>query len=191
MRGVRASLVAILCLGCASSPWQSTERVAGGRLYVPKVYAPLLPGSIYPNKKIPVPASGRPALVVVCPRRGDCREKALLDQAAQRGMVVLVTKDRGADVARRSEIDARRVGTLIVAAASLKVLAPPAPTADTLPSSPSKKSSVLLATLHTADPLPTDDATILKLYSPNEKGLLPKEAFRDAVEWLAGELGTR
>ena len=35
------------------------------------------------------------------------------------------------------------------------------------------------------------DATALKLYSPNKKGLLPNEAFRDAVEWLAGELGAR
>ena len=32
---------------------------------------------------------------------------------------------------------------------------------------------------------------VLKLYSPNEKGLLPDEAFRDAVEWLAGELDSK
>ena len=50
-------------------PWQSTESVPGGKLYVPKLYAPLLPGSIYPDRKTPVPAKGRPAMVLVCPPR--------------------------------------------------------------------------------------------------------------------------
>ena len=66
--------------------------VPGGELYVPKLYAPLLPGSIYPDKKAPVPAKGRPAMVLVCPPKGDCREKEILDQAAQRGIVVLVAQ---------------------------------------------------------------------------------------------------
>jgi hypothetical protein len=66
--------------------------------------------------------------------------------------------------------------------------APGAP-ASAIPSSLSKK--VLLAALLSAEPLEAGDGTVLKLYSPNAKGLLPSEAFRDAVEWLAGELGTR
>ena len=58
-----------------------------------------------------------------------------------------------------------------------------------LPSSPSKK--ILLAALLADEPPGAGDGTVLKLYSPNNKGLLPNEAFRDAVEWLAGELGAR
>ncbi len=181
--------VALSASGCASSPWERTESVPGGKLYVPKVYAPLLPGSIYPDKKVPVPALGRPALVVVCPKRGDCRENEILDQAAQRGLVVLVARAAGAAISRRPDVDLTRTGTVIVAPASLKVEVPSPTKAEPSPSSPSKK--IFLATLLEAEPPEAKDGTVLKLYSPNEKGLLPKEAFRDAVEWLAGELGAR
>jgi hypothetical protein len=32
---------------------------------------------------------------------------------------------------------------------------------------------------------------IEKLYAPDAAGRLPREAYRDAAEWLAGELGAR
>jgi hypothetical protein len=32
---------------------------------------------------------------------------------------------------------------------------------------------------------------IEKLYAPDSTGSLPREAYRDAAEWLAGELGAR
>jgi hypothetical protein len=182
-------LAALVAVGCASSPWQSTESVPGGKLYVPKIYAPLLPGSIYPNKKVPIPARARPAMVLVCPTKGDCRAREILDQAAQRGLVVLATQSSGTSVAPRPEVDPARSGTLTVTPTALKVQVPPRAKAESSPSSPSKK--VLLAALLSAEPLEAGDGTVLKLYSPNNKGLLPSEAFRDAVEWLAGELGAR
>ena len=174
-------LAALLASGCASSGWEKTERVSGGRLYVPKLYAPLLPGSIYPDKKAPVPTESRPAIVVVCPAAGGCREGEILEQAAQRGLVVLVTRRADATIAARLEVDAARTGILIVAAGSLK--------AEPSPSSPSRK--IFLAALLDREPPEAGDATALRLYSPNQKGLLPNEAFRDAVEWLAGEIGAR
>lgn len=163
----------------------------GGKLYVPKLYAPLRPGSIYPDKKTPVPAKGRPAIVLVCPEKGDCRENEFLDRAAQRGIVVLVTKAKTPDasVTHRPEVDATRTGTLIVTRTSLKVsVSRPAP-AGPPPSSPSQR--VLLATLQAAGPPEVRDGVVLKLYTPDAKGRLPREALRDAVEWLAGELGAR
>jgi hypothetical protein len=177
-----------------------TERVPGGRLYVPKLYAPLLPGSIYPDKKVAVPAKGRPAILLVCPPKGDCREREILGQAAQRGLVVLVGDEPNVDLLRtRAEVDRERIGWLIVqpeeaflrrwtgAAAvgsAVAVIAPPP-----FPSYPSMH--LLFAALLSAAPPEAGDGTVLKLYSPNERGLLPSEAFRDAVEWLAGELGAR
>jgi hypothetical protein len=202
---------ALLACGCASSPWLRTESVSGGELYVPKVYAPLLPGSIYPDRKVPIPATARPAMVLVCPSSSDCRKGEILEQAARRGLVVLVVRPASAlqkiDLLRtRAEASAAHIGWLLVqpdedflrrwteAGAPGEVaaiIAPPqhADAAGPLPSSPSKK--ILLAALLADEPPEPGDRTVLKLYSPNEKGLLPNEAFRDAVEWLAGELGTR
>jgi hypothetical protein len=191
MRKAVAPFAALFIAGCASSEWQATETVPDGKLYVPKMYAPLRPGSIYPDRKTPVPAKGRPLLVLVCPESGDCRKDEILDQAAQRGLVVLATKQQAPSIPARSEIDATRTGTLMVAAASLKLVASPPPRAGTPPSSPSQQSPSLFATLHTTAPPAGTDGVILKLYAPDEKGRLPREAFRDAVEWLAGELGAR
>ncbi len=103
--------------------------------------------------------------------------------------MVLVTRATGAAIAPRPEVDPARTGTLIVAPASLRVEIDPPPRAGGSPSSPSKK--ILLAALLSVEPLEAPDGVVLKLYSPNSKGLLPGEAFRDAVEWLAGELGAR
>ena len=195
-----ALLLVLATTGCASSDWAKTESVPGGKLYIPKLYAPLLPGSIYPDKKAPIPANARPAMVVVCPPKGDCRVKEILDQAAQRGFVVLVGNEPRVDLLRtRAEADAERIGWLLVqpnedflrkwtaagaVGRAVAVIAPPP-----LPSSPSKK--IFFATLLSDAPMEAVDGTVLKLYSPNSKGLLPSEAFRDAVEWLAGELGAR
>jgi hypothetical protein len=205
-----ALLPALLAAGCASSPWQSKETVPGGTFYVPKLYAPLLPGSIYPDRKVSVPAQGRPAMILVCPTKGDCRTDTILERAAQRGMVVLVLK-RGSEaplkndlLQTRAEADATRIGWLLVeptgdflgrwmgagAPGEAAAIVGPPPHGDTgFPSSPSKK--ILLAASPSDAPLEAPDGTVLKLYSPNQKGLLPPEAFRDAVEWLAGELGAR
>lgn len=209
--GLVAALIAGLA-GCASSAWERTESVPDGKLYVPKLYAPLLPGSIYPDKKVRVPANGRPVLVVVCPEKGDCRRDVILDQAAQRGFVVFVGREPKEVLLRtRAEADPERVGWLLVApteeflrrwasagaaGAATAVMGPPHHTGAPVPGAPgpfpSSPSKRTLFTAFLADaPLEADDGTVLKLYSPNQKNLLPDEAFRDAVEWLAGELGAR
>lgn len=202
-----AFLVAFVMAGCASSVWEKTESVPGGRLYVPKMYAPLLPGSIYPDKKVAVPAKGRPVMVLVCPEKGDCREKEILGQAAQRGLVVLVSREPDFDLLRtRAEADAANIGWLLVnpsgdflrrwmgggaAGKAVAMIGPPSQPGSPgpFPSFPSKE--FLLAALLDREPPEAGDGTVLKLYAPNAKGLLPIEAFRDAVEWLAGELGAR
>jgi hypothetical protein len=195
-----AFLAAFAVAGCVSSGWAKTESVPGGKLYVPKVYAPLLAGSIYPDKKVPVPAKGRPALVVVCPGKGDCRRDVILDRAAQRGLVVLAGREPRADLLEtRAEADPERIGWLLVrpdedflrrwtgagAPGGPKAVIGPPP----FPSYPSKH--LLFAAVLSTEPLEAPDGAVLKLYSPNQKGLLPSDAFRDAVEWLAGELGAR
>ena len=133
-----------------------------------------------PSARPGAPSSGRPVLVVVCPERGDCRKDEILDRAAERGFPVLVGKEPKADFLRaRPEADPERIGRLEVTPRALKALT----------SSPSKK--IFLATLHSDAPPVIDDVTVLKVYSPNKKNLLPAEAFRDAVEWLAGEFAAR
>jgi len=181
--------------------------VPGGKLYVPKLYAPLLPGSIYPDRKVPMPAKSRPALVVVCPEKGDCRRDLILERAAQRGMVVLIGKEPKNDLLRtRAETNPERIGWLLIAptgeflrrwmsgdaaGAATAIIGPPhGPLGSVhLPSSPSKK--ILIEAFLSDTPLEAPDGAVLKLYSPNQKNLLPDEAFRDAVEWLAGEFEAR
>lgn len=205
-----ALLAMVLPSGCVSSAWENTESVPGGRLYIPKVYAPLLPGSIYPNKNVPVPTKNRPAMVVACPPKGDCREKEILDQAAQRGIVVLVlTRPPSGppmdDLLRtRVEASAEHTGWLLVeptgeflrrwmnAATSFAagaVIGPPRPAAHSFPSYPSR--NLLFLAIQPAEAFPAPDGAVLKLYAARPSGGLPREAFRDAVEWLAGELGAR
>ena len=197
-----ALLAALLASGCASSVWEKIESVPGGKLYVPRVYAPLLPGSIYPNRKVPIKAAGLPAMVLVCPEEGDCRRDVILDRASQRGLVVLSGREPRVDLLRtRAEADPERIGWLLVsptgdllrrwreagaAGAAAAVMGPPRHPALPFPSYPSKH--LLFVALLSAEPLEAKDGALLKLYSPNERGLLPDEAYRDAVEWLAGAL---
>ncbi len=181
--------------------------MAGGKIYVPKVYAPLLPGSIYPDRRVATPAKALPAMVLVCPGKGDCRKDVVLERAAQRGLVVLAGREPKIDLLRtRAEADPANIGWLLIAPTgdflrrwmeagapgrAVAVIGPPAQAGSPgpSPSSPSKK--ILLLALLSDELLEAGDGTVLKLYSPDDKGLLPSEAFRDAVEWLAGELGAR
>ena len=93
----RLKNVALVCAVCSSrfSRLRAARRRSGSgpraissngnpaRLYVPKLWAPLLPGSVYPNKRVHVPAKGRPSVVVVCPAAGDVPEGS--DPRAARG----------------------------------------------------------------------------------------------------------
>ncbi len=253
-RSLDALLVALMAsglAGCASSMWERTEKISSSgfeaRLYVPKVWAPLLPGSAYPNKRVPVPARGRPSVVVVCPVSGKCPKKELLGPLAERGFVVLLFEKSPkepprADLLRtRAESKDAAVGWLLIsptedflrkgmgpagaAPAAVAILQSRRSDADALPSlpSPSKKvfsdvsrgadvaalpgspspssrsqkllggatRRVLLEALLGSEANVSSDGVIVKLYAPDAAGRLPREAYRDAAEWLAGELGAR
>jgi hypothetical protein len=206
-----AALLASRLAGCASSVWERTEKVSSngeeGRLYVPKLWAPLMPGSVYPNKRAPVPAKGRPSVVVVCPAGGKCPKDRILGPLAERGIVVLLfegglKEPPKEDFLRtRPEAAGAPQGWLLVE-----------PTGDFLrrwmgagatpgvllfPSSPSKQifdsatRRVLLGALNGSEANTSFEGVIEKLYAPDAAGRLPREAYRDAAEWLAGELGAR
>ena len=220
-------LVALLAPGCASSVWKRTEKISSNgeeaRLYVPKLWAPLLPGSVYPNKRAPVPTKGRPAVIVVCPGAGRCPKSEILRPLAERGIVVLLfegglKEPPKADLLRtRPEAASAPQGLLLVeptadflrgcmgagaTPAAVAILCGRAsePRALPSPSSPSRQRfdspprRVLLAALLGSEAnvssIPSDEV-IEKLYAPDAAGRLPREAYRDAAEWLAGELGAR
>ncbi len=217
-------LVALLASGCASSVWERTEKISSnaeeGRLYIPRLWAPLMPGSVYPNKRAPVAAKGRPAVVVVCPAAGRCPKKEILGPIAERDMVVLLFEGGLKEPPRedllrtRAESKNAPIGWLLIsptadflrrcmgagaapAAVAILQSRAPEPAALPSPSSPSKKlfdsapRRVLLAALLGSEARISSDGVIEKLYAPDAAGRLPREAYRDAAEWLAGELGAR
>ncbi len=71
------------------------------------------------------------------------------------------------------------------------------PTALPSPSSLSKQlfggatRRVLLEALLGSEAEISSEGVIEKLYAPDAAGGLPREAYRDTAEWLAGELGAR
>lgn len=204
--------------------WERTEKISSNgeeaRLYVPKVWAPLMPGSVYPNKRAPVPAKGRPAVVVVCPSAGSCPKDRMLGPLAERGIVVLLfegglKEPPERDLLRtRPEAAGAPQGLLLVeptdvflrgcmgtsaipAAVAILRGRAPEPAARPFPSSPSEQipdgipRRVLLVALLRSETEISSDGMIEKLYAPDAAGCLPREAYRDAAEWLAGELGAR
>jgi hypothetical protein len=217
-------LIALLAPGCVSSIWERTEKISSnadeGRLYVPKLYAPLRPGSIYPDRRRAVAAAGRPSVIVVCPAAGKCPKKEILGPLAERGIVVLLfegglKEPPKADLLRtRPEVAGAPQGLLLVEPTGdflrrwIEAEATPnavvilrgrglEPTALPSPSSLSKQilssapRRVLLAALNGSEANPSSDLVIEKLYAPDAAGRLPREAYRDAAEWLAGELSAR
>jgi hypothetical protein len=215
-------LVALLTPGCASSTWERTEKISSngepGRLYVPKLYAPLRPGSIYPDRRAPVPAKGRPAVIVVCPAAGKCPKSEILAPLAERGFVVLLfegglKEPPNEDLLRpHAECQDASIGWLLISptddflrgcmgaeaapnvVAILRGRAPDAPR----PSNSLSKQlfgslprRVLLEALLGSEANIPSEEVIEKLYAPDATGHLPREAYRDAAEWLAGELAAR
>ena len=181
-----------------------------------------MPGSVYPNKRVPVQAQGRPSVVVVCPSRGVCPKDRILGPLAERGIVVLLFESGlkeppRADLLRtRPESTGTPIGWLLISPtdaslrgwmgagrdaipAAVAILRSRAlePPASPSPSSPSKQfpggvsRRVLLAALLGSEANISSEGVIEKLYAPDSTGSLPREAYRDAAEWLAGELGAR
>jgi hypothetical protein len=221
-RSLGALLVALLAsglAGCASSTWERTERISSNgseaRLYVPKLWAPLLPGSVYPNRRAPIAAKGRPSVAVVCPAFGACPKNLLLRPLAERGLVVLLFEGGMKEPPKtdllqsRPEAAGAPQGWLLISptddflrrwmgtGARPAAMAVLEASASPSPSSPSQKlfdgppRRVLLEALHGSEASIPSEGVIEKLYAPDAAGRLPREAYRDAAEWLAGELGAR
>lgn len=242
----RCLLVALFALlfvsGCASSLWERTEKISSNgdaaRLYVPKLWAPLRSGSVYPDKRRPVAAAGRPSVVVVCAPTGACPKDRILGPLAERGFVVLLFESPPkeppkTDLLRtRAESKDAPTGWLLISPTAdflRRCIGPGAAPgavavlADTpLPHPPSKKifsnlprepdgsaslasspsftsqklfdsspRRILLAALLGSEANISSAGVIEKLYAADATGHLPGEAYRDAAEWLAGELGAR
>ena len=208
-------LAAVLASGCASSTWARTEKIssngAEGRLYIPRLYAPLRPGSIYPDRRTPVTAAGRASVIVVCPAAGKCPKKEILGPLAERGIVVLLfggglKEPPKEDLLRtRAESKGAPVGWLLISPtddflrrwrktdAILAASAPPSFSSLSKQIFGSATRRVLLEALLGSEANLFSEGVIEKLYaaSPSPAGGFPPEAYRDAAEWLAGELGAR
>jgi len=197
VKRVLAATLALSAAACASGPWAARRDAAGpgfrGRLFAPRVFAPLLPGSSYPDRRRPIPARARPGVLVVVPPRLFGRASPRL---ADRGLVALRLEDARALPAAASWLSAQpecagaRIGVLLAGpapgswpervAAFALVGASPAPAA-------APRHVLWLSTA--ADGAPRGAS--IRLFKAAEgaaAGDVPKEAWRDAAEWLAHEL---
>jgi hypothetical protein len=209
---VRGAASALLLLAgvsaCASSPWATRRSAAGvafhARLYAPRLYAPLVPGSAYPNKREPIPARGRPGVVLVAPGRLFTRAASPL---ADRGLVVLRLDDvsrlaeAAAWLARQPECEGAPIG------AELAGVEPPNPeegaplAAIALVGGSANPSTAgpplfVARTVREGETLPDRAGSgTLNLYRAPDTfragDLVPRQAWKDAAEWLADALRRR
>lgn len=206
--------LALTAASCAPALWERRETLSSpdARLFVPRLFEPLLPGSIYPDRRRPVPARGRPGVLVV----GQIDRESLAP-LGERGLVVLVLRraDGGA-LARSSEV-LRGRGETRAAPIALWLLEPtPALVRVALAEKAAFAATVLFGFVpssHQADagtaPGPflvlertpglvpsadLDGALARALGGPPVQkwyggASFPKEAYRDAAEWTASRLG--
>jgi hypothetical protein len=202
-----ALAVALLTIGCASGPWGERRAVsdarAHGRVYVPRLFEPVIPGSVYPNRRFPVPARSRPGVVLVVPPRLFVRAAAPL---LERGLVVLRLEGSSPDLSAAVELLAglpecagAPIGLEMVAVereADLRVVPPPRAiafvgAAPARTPAPGTRVLVLRAWSGTAAPPPAG-AAVERWYRAPERfrasDVVPAEAWRDAAEWLAEAL---
>lgn len=207
-------LGAVLAEGCAPSVWERREAITSppARFLVPRLFEPLLPGSIYPNRRRPVPARGRPAVLVV----GRIAKEALVP-LGERGIVVLALSasdvesvKRARDLVRmRDETRSAPIGLWLLeptpallrfaveeraahAATVLFDFLPPAGAGNR--EAASRPFLVLLRTPANAPGVELSARLASSLgASPVEKwyagASFPKQAYRDAAEWTAARLG--
>jgi hypothetical protein len=194
-----ALLGALGAAACASAPWTARRSVSEasfrGRLYVPRLYAPMLPGSVYPNRRVTVPARGRPGVVVVVPDRLFARATKEL---GDRGLVVLRLQDRSglaeaaAWLASQPECVGASVGAELAGEvprdwpASVKAFA-------LVGAAPGRRSSSTpVLSLSTSLATGLDPAWAVRTYGAPERfdasDLVPPQGWRDAAEWLAATL---
>lgn len=66
-----------------------------GTLYLPRLYQPLISGSTYPNRRMPVPAQNQAAVIVVPPSESSPATDRIIFELTRRGMVVFLLKQGG------------------------------------------------------------------------------------------------
>jgi hypothetical protein len=196
VRRALAVLLALAAAGCASGSWASRRSASAdgfrGRLYVPRLYAPIVPGSVYPNRRVTVPARGRPGVVVAVPDRLFARAAAPL---GERGLVVLRLSDRArlrdaaAWLASQPECAGAAVGAEVAGevpkdwprsvSAFALVGAEPRP----------RPSSQPVLSLSMSVATAPDPAWAVRAYGASERfdarDLVPPQGWKDAAEWLA------
>ncbi len=191
-----ALLVAASAAGSAAKPRSFHLRLAGRtvRVAVPAVFDPLLPRSVYPNRRAPAPPLPLPLVVVE-----DGLAKAAEPLLLERGCLVAVTRspDRAVIAALLAELP-RRAGREISAVSVLStrsgdLLSDPNLRAAALFDPPDLRSgegSGVPVELYRRTPDGRLPAAAALPEGVREKWYrtaaeFPPEAFRDAVEWLS------
>ena len=186
---------AALLAGCGSSLWEKTGRVvlpsSPARLFVPRTFLPLVPGSIYPDRAHPVSARGLPAVLVVVP---GVRARDLAPPLGRRGLVALVGGpglriDEG--LARLREIpQAGGPVGLLLERPSAADLARPGVRAIVVAGEigvPPPGHPPILA-LRTGTPSGPETEGVSERWYASPSGGLPKLAWQDAADWLSDRL---
>jgi hypothetical protein len=196
-----ALIILVVTPVCASEKARTFHVRVGGesvRVIVPKTFEPLLPGSVYPNRRKPVEARRLPVAIVA-------RETApALEFLLERKFVVAERRSASienllAALASRPEADASRAAILAFREA------PPAPPAiramaifDPSPTGPGSANSTAVALfLRTPGLVPSSElsralnsrfgTSAVEKWYRSEAGF-PEQAYRDAAEWSASML---
>jgi hypothetical protein len=93
------SLATIFSSSCVASALGGKRPIddgaVQGTLHLPRLYQPLMPGSMYPNKRVPVAVENQPAVVVVPAAEGSGSVDRAVTQLTTRGLVAFVLKTGG------------------------------------------------------------------------------------------------
>lgn len=203
MRRLFAALLLLIATPLCASEKARTFRVRVGgewvRVIVPKTFEPLLPGSVYPNRRKPVEARRLP-VAIVAPEVAPALEFLL-----ERGFLVAERRtapiDRLLDaLATRPEADAGRAALLAfreapAAPAAIRATAifdpdpsGPAAAADAAPAALFLRAPALAPSRELSRALNARfGAGAVEKWYRSEAGF-PEQAYRDAAEWSAAML---
>jgi hypothetical protein len=201
-RRVSATLLAVAAAavcGCAASLWERVDRLTVGstpaRLFIPRTFAPLVPGSIYPDRSRPVPARGLAAVLVLS---RSIPSGTVAESLGRRGLVALVGGPElapfaGLEQLLRSPESGGRVGLFLETAGSVQAkeaLAEEDFAAIVLfgsvPELPSRHAPLLV--LAVGAPGGAAPPGVSERWYASPSGKLPAIALQDAADWLAERL---